>query len=331
MRAMHEESRQQTGQEESLTERANSLIEQQIKRIAEMQEQILELSSTNSTLMNELQKKSETIKSLNEQIGKLSESDKVLKNNEELKKLNSELLQEKKQAEAKAMTEVGNVKREYEQKENELLRLKAQANKAKIDAEAYRDNQKELVEQETKKLYNSRKKSLESAYQGKRLALDGVFFGSLAYGILCTVFTAVRSERFVSDFKAFFVAVWTFLRFALKNVLKLATWASQLGDMIPQQTVAFIFHWLILLAVILIIGCGVLFLLNVGFAKVCDICEGFADTLTLTVSLVSLATTVFFAEPIRSVLPVNLLLLLIITHVIYVLIRRYMTEWRYYR
>ena len=39
--------------------------------------------------------------------------------------------------------------------------------------------------------------------------------------------------------------------------------------------------------------------------------------------LISLAVSVYFAEPIRAVIPINLLLLLILVHIVYVLIRWY--------
>ncbi len=43
----------------------------------------------------------------------------------------------------------------------------------------------------------------------------------------------------------------------------------------------------------------------------------------LAVFLISLAVSVYFAEPIRAVIPINLLLLLILVHIVYVLIRWY--------
>ena len=41
------------------------------------------------------------------------------------------------------------------------------------------------------------------------------------------------------------------------------------------------------------------------------------------VGYISLAVSVYFAEPIRAVIPINLLLLLILVHIVYVLIRWY--------
>lgn len=227
------------------------------------------------------------------------------------------------------MTEVETVKKEYAERERELARTQAEANKAKIDAEDTRSHQKELVNEKAQQMYNSRRKSLESAYQGKRIALDGVFFGSLAYGVLCTVFTAVRSERFVSDFKTFFGTIWAFLLTALEKLLQLAKWASQIGDKIPQEIVAFIVHWLVLIAVVVLVGGGAILLLFIGVEWVYQNYKSdYADTTSLAVALASLAISVFFAEPIRAVIPINLLLLLIITHVLYVGVRWFIKGYR---
>lgn len=108
------------------TERAKEQLRQSAHRGTEMPDrgaagQISELSSTNSTLMSELRKKSETIRSLNEQIGKLSESDNVLKQNERLER-------EKQEAIQRADTVVQNCKAEYEQKVRELDRQKTGQN-----------------------------------------------------------------------------------------------------------------------------------------------------------------------------------------------------------
>ena len=186
LKSMHEASRQSLPEPKQSNEQENSLLEQQSQRITELEHQISELSSINSTLMNELQKKSEIIVKLNEKEEIYNKSDLIKKQNAELEKQNRELEKARQRAEAEAMTEVETVKKEYAERERELARTQAEANKAKIDAEDTRSHQKELVNEKAQQMYNSRRKSLESAYQGKRIALDGVFFGSLAYGVLCT-------------------------------------------------------------------------------------------------------------------------------------------------
>jgi hypothetical protein len=145
--------------------------------------------------------------------------------------------------------------------------------------------------------------------------------------IIITLFTAIRSKAFVSDFKTFFETAWTFIRYSVGKLLELAKWASQLGDMIPQETIALIVHWIILTAVVVLISGIVLLLLFI----VCDTAYHFyyydyADQISLAVLLISLAAVVFFAEQIRSVLPINLLLLLILTHAVYVGVRYFIIK-----
>ena len=51
--------------------------------------------------------------------------------------------------------------------------------------------------------------------------------------------------------------------------------------------------------------------------------KSYVQDTALAVFLISLAVSVYFAEPIRAVIPINLLLLLILVHIVYVLIRWY--------
>ena len=66
------------------------------------------------------------------------------------------------------------------------------------------------------------------------------------------------------------------------------------------------------------------YIIFLGASKVFEFyTEDYADTMSLAVFLISLAVSVYFAEPIRVVIPINLLLLLILVHIVYVLIRWY--------
>lgn len=326
LRSMHEASRQQNGQENSSM---LELVDQQSQRISELEGQVSELSSKCSTLMSELQQKSETIVELNGQIEKLNGSDLVLEENEQLKKQNERLEGEKQEAVQNAMTEVQAYRAEYERKEKELAIEWEKAEKAKQDAEAAKTHQESKIMVKVAQMNLVEEKHLKKAYKAKEKALHGAFLGSLLYGILCTGFTAIHSKAFVSDFKAFFVAIWSFLCLCVEKLLEAAKWTSQLGDKIPQPIVAAIVHWLILIAVILLVGGGAVFLLflagNYAYVHYKD---GYADTISLAVILISLAVAVFFAEPIRAVVPINLLLLLILVHVLYVGVRWYIKGCR---
>lgn len=182
----------------------------------------------------------------------------------------------------------------------------------------------EDIEQRATAKYLDQKKELDRKFKAQTASYDSFLLGLLLYGVLTTVFTAVRSEAFVSDFKTFFMVIWQFIVNAFQLLLKGGQWASQLGDKIPQPVVATIVHYLLLIVFVGGIAIGVGFLIFLGASKVFEFyTEDYADTMSLAVFLISLAVSVYFAEPIRAVIPINLLLLLILVHIVYVLIRWY--------
>ena len=233
------------------------------------------------------------------------------------------------------MTEVSAVKEECakreriaESKAQEADRLKSHLKAVEADLSGQIDKKAQnLVESKLNALhgvYEAKQRSLDRKFKAKTASYDSCMLGLLLYGVLTTVFTAVRSEAFVSDFKAFFIAIWQFLVNAFQLLLKGGQWASQLGDKIPQPVVATIVHYLLLIVFVGGIAIGVGFLIFLGASKVFEFyTEDYADTMSLAVFLISLAVSVYFAEPIRAVIPINLLLLLILVHIVYVLIRWY--------
>ncbi len=285
-----------------------------------LEKKVSELSSENSELVKELRSKSEMIKSLNARIGTLSESDKVLKQNAELKQLNEQIREE-------AETMVWSVKEEYSQRERLLAQTQAAADQARKDAEATRSRQNEIVEEKAAQAYSSRKEALERAYKAKTGSYHGFLIGCLLYGLLTTVFTAVRSERFVSDFIDFFTGLWAWICSAARSVWQLGQAAAELGDKIQNLTAAVVVHWLLLVVVVGGIGAAVLGGLLWGVKKLLDFYkENYADTQSLVVFIISLAVVVFFAEPIREYIPLNLLLLLLMVHIAYMGVRWYLVD-----
>ena len=332
LKSMHAEKQSEQPQQ---SVQDNSLIEQQSQRITELEHQISELSSINSTLMSELRKKSEIIVKLNEKEEIYNKSDLIKKQNAELEKRNRELEQSEQNARQEAMTEVSAVKEECakreriaESKAQEADRLKSHLKAVEADLSGQIDKKAQnLVESKLNALhgvYEAKQRSLDRKFKAKTASYDSCMLGLLLYGVLTTVFTAVRSEAFVSDFKTFFMVIWQFIVNAFQLLLKGGQWASQLGDKIPQPVVATIVHYLLLIVFVGGIAIGVGFLIFLGASKVFEFyTEDYADTMSLAVFLISLAVSVYFAEFIRAVIPINLLLLLLLVHIVYVLIRWY--------
>lgn len=322
---------QQSQKKDSQISEAISQAEEWKNQAEKSEIQIQKLLSEKQELVSTVAEQGKRIAEQTEQIEKLNEADNVLKLNAELKKLNAELKkqneklkQDKLNAEQEAEATVSSVKKEYAAKGRELDRRIGEAAKQSAELKEERASINQDVERRATAMYQSRKKELDSKFKAQSLSYDGFVLGLLLYGVLTTVFTAIRSEQFVSDFKAFFIAIGQFLVNAFQLLLKGGQWASQLGDKIPQPVVATIVHYLLLIVFVGGIGIGVGVLIFLGASKVFEFyTDDYADTLSLAVFLISLAVSVYFAEPIRAAIPINLLLLLILVHIVYVLIRWY--------
>ena len=115
---------------------------------------------------------------------------------------------------------VSSVKREYEAKGRELDRRIGEAAKQSASLKSERQSISEDIEQRATAKYLDQKKELDRKFKAQTASYDSFLLGLLLYGVLTTVFTAVRSEAFVSDFKTFFVAIWQFIVNAFQLLLK---------------------------------------------------------------------------------------------------------------
>ena len=258
-----------------------------------------------------------------------------MKENERLEKQNRELEQSEKHARQEAKATVSAVKEEYASKQAELERKIASATYRERQASTLEANLSHQADERAQKLaenklkalqgeYEAKKKSLDSEYKTLTVSYEGFLLGCLLYGVMVTLFTAIRSEAFISDFKAFFVTIGHFLVWLVESLVSLGEWASQLGDMIPQPIVAFIVHWLLWIVACIGVGIGLVVLLLTGFFKWLEwFKENQADLVALSVLLVSLALIIFFAEVFKDFLPVNLLLLLLLVQIVTMGIRAY--------
>ena len=104
---------------------------------------------------------------------------------------------------------------------------------------------------------------------------------------------------------------------------------AQISDGISNPVVAGIINWLIRILICggYLVGVGIL----VAFIeiKIAGLYKKYCwDIITVLVILISIAIAIYFADWIRTILPVNLLFLLLLVQVIYVVIRWYVKGWR---
>ena len=59
---------------------------------------------------------------------------------------------------------------------------------------------------------------------------DTALVGFVAYSLLVTIFTAVKSRAFVNDVGAFFVGVWNVIRWCVLGLVGGAKWAARVVE-----------------------------------------------------------------------------------------------------
>lgn len=300
-------------------------LERQMESFHHQRQQIQKLLLEKQELASVVQQQKKKIAGQAEQIEKLNGADLILKENQRLETEKQNVLQETENM-------VLSVKAEYEKKAQELEEQLAQAKKQSQEAQDLKRNLNERATSKAKDMIQSKIQKLENKYRGKTAVYDGFLLGNLLYSVLVTFFTAVRSECFVIDFKAFFSTLWNFITIAISKLAYLGSLVAAWGNKIPQETVAIIAHWFLWITVVIGISVAVIVFLFIGMVKLYEYyIENLADTISLAVLLVSFAVVVFFAEQVKSIIPMNLLLLMIVTHVLYAGIRQCLTGWRAYR
>lgn len=223
------------------------------------------------------------------------------------------------------MTEIEDVKKKYQQNLNHLNEERAEAQRRTQEAEELKKSLKEDTKKQAQSMVKDKLKSLDKSFKLKVSGFYSYMTGVSLYAILVTILTAIRSEAFVSDFKGFFLAMWRFIQVCVEQLQNGANIVSELGNKIPQPTVANIVHWILWVLVVVGVSCGAFVLLIKGSAKLIKwYKKEYADSVSLGVFLVSLAVTVFFAQELKNILPFNILLILIFTHVLYMGARWYL-------
>lgn len=344
LKSMHEAKKSSEG---SLSSSSTELLRQQRERITELEGQIINLQQQLSEakrigngnlasataaaekkiteLQSELQKRKQKEQQLSEEIVRLLNR---------LESLSNSDLQLK---EAEQKLAAAKVQNEESQRNLTAARNSNVAADRKVAAAMAETSKAEAAQRVADRLADERSQEIEARANEKAKANElyyrGWLVAAMAYGFLVTIFTAVSSKTFTSDFLAFFEAVWAGTTWAWKKLLLGASWGAGVANYIPQEIVATILYWVILVVLVgvALVIAGAILIATIG--KVFEFYQyagdgydrgtSFADNITLAELLVSLAALVFFAEPIRNIAPINLILLLILVHAAYIGVRWY--------
>lgn len=187
-----------------------------------------------------------------------------------------------------------------------------QANSEKEEAIKKKSEYDKLIASQ-KKLTEKRAEQLNDKF---RKQWQWVMLVLIAYGGLATLFTGYKSERVVSDCIAAFNAI--------RNVIMI--FFNGVNDILAQiaGSNGILKTIVVIISVVVVFGIIGLILFFGGRAIVRFYQDFCFDEISLFVVVVTVAVLVWFAE----VMPLNIILILILSHILYIVVRWYVKGYK---
>ena len=302
-----------------------------------------ELLAMTEQMQDELDQKDQTILELNRQLNRsLTLNEKLNSENraENIEALRTKLKQTEEQltsetdSRKRADAEVVAWKFKYEKAEQEKLYAQTHQKTVEVPVEKkvpYEkcDNCDRTAYQKAKEKCDNRKIQLEKKYKQMTTGYESLMFLLAWYSIATTLFTAILSPVFLNDCITFFGTIGKGIINLFREFVTGADSFGQLSNGISNSIVSGIVYWLIAAIVmgILFIITGFL-IIGIGY-QVGKIYRKYCwDIISIMVAIMSTAIVIYFGEWIKSVIPINLIVLLLLVYVVYIGIRCYVKDWR---
>ena len=187
-----------------------------------------------------------------------------------------------------------------------------QANSEKEKAEKKKFEYNNLIASE-KKIIDRKAEELNDQF---RIKWQWVMLILIAYSGLATIFTGFKSERVVFDCIGAFNAV--------RNVMMMIfSWINNISEKMASYTGV---PNVVILIVVAIISFGIIGLIMFFGGKfVVNVYQKYCyDEISLLVALISIVLLVWFAE----LMPLNIVLMLILSHIVYIGVRWYIKGYK---
>ena len=305
--------------------------------------QVEELLLMTEQMQDELDQKDQTILELNRQLNRsLTLNEKL---NSENRAENIEALRTKlKQTEEQLTSETDSRKRadaevvawKFKYEKAEQAKRYAQTHQKTVEVPVEKkvpyekcDNCDRTAYQKAKEKCDNRKIQLEKKYKQMTTGYESLMFLLAWYSIATTLFTAILSPVFLNDCITFFGTIGKGIINLFREFVTGADSFGQLSNGISNSIVSGIVYWLIVAIVmgILFIITGFL-IIGIGY-QVGKIYRKYCwDIISIMMAIMSTAIVIYFDEWIKSVIPINLIVLLLLVHVVYIGIRCYVKDWR---
>ena len=316
-----------------MNELRNSKSDDQLEELLLLTEQMQEELDQKDRTIRELKVQLDESLTLNERLNSENRAGNIQALKNDLRKTKELLQSEKKKTHAaEIMTEECQDK--LKQAEQERDYALSYQKKVEIPVEKpvlYQKcgNCKQTAYLKAKEKYDMQREKLAGRYKTKTAMYEALMFLLIWYSVSTTLFQMIRSKIFISDCVVFFDTIATFVQTIAGWVVLIGKNVAQISNGISNPVVAGIIYWLIRILICggCLVGAGIL-LAFIGI-KIAGLYKKYCwDMITILVTLISMATAIYFGKWIKTTLPINLLFLLLFVQLVYVGIRWYVKGWR---
>ena len=180
-----------------------------------------------------------------------------------------------------------------------------------------------------KERYDTQREKLAGRYKEKTVMYEALIFLLIWYSVSTTLFQMIRSKIFISDCVVFFDTIATFVQTIAGWIALIGKNVAQISNGISNPVIDGIIYWLIRILICggCLVGAGILVAFIV--IKIAGLYKKYCwDMITILVTLISMEIAIYFGDWIKTVLPINMLFLLLLVQLVYVGIRWYVKGWQ---
>lgn len=302
--------------------------DEQIQELLELLEDMQKETEQKDEVITELQRQlSESLK-LNEKLNSENKAENIQALKNDLKRKN-ELLQNEKKKLERAESAIRKLQDSVVKAEQEKYYAETHQKTVEISVEKrvlYEKCRKcdKIAYQKAKDRYEQHKGKLDRKYQVKIAMYHMTITGFLLYFLLVMIFTAIQTEVFINDCKAFFLTIWNGIYTLAEWLIVKGKYIVQAAKWIPNERIAMIAYWIFLLLIVGGTAIGAVMIVFFCIIKWKELYQkNCLDIISVIVAAVSLAVVLYFGEWLKEFIKWNLMVILFVIQMVYVAIRWY--------
>ena len=316
-----------------MTEYENSKSDDQLEELLMLTEQMQEELDQKDRTIEKLKMQIDESLTLNEKLNSENKTENIQALKNDLRKT-KELLQSEKEKTHTVQAMIEECRDKQRQAEQERDYALSHQKKVEIPVEKpvlYQKcgNCNQTAYLKAKEKYDTQREKLTGRYKTKTAMYEALMFLLIWYSVSTTLFQMIRSKVFISDCMVFFDTIATFVQTIAGWLVLIGKNVAQISNGISNLVVAGIIYWLIRILICggCLVGAGIL-VAFIGI-KIAGLYKKYCwDMITILVTLISLEIAIYFGDWIKTVLPINMLFLLLLVQLVYVGIRWYVKGWQ---